>query len=258
LFSNLKLILIQMALLETFEKQGQFLFRWRGHIPIIFIFLAIPVLYFEMDYFNRITNEINTLLFVIALVFAFLGHFFRALTVGKRHLQSSGRNRSHQVAAQLNTTDMYSITRHPLYFGNFLIWLALVIYLGHLWFGVLVLLSYLWYYEKIMFTEENFLRNKFGQTYLDWSKNVPTFFPKFLNYKSSGKYWSWRIAAKNEYPGLISTMTTFWFITFLKFYVIHHTFLLSKNLLFTAGLIFLFGVLNKTLKHYSSIYNEDD
>ncbi len=247
-----------MALLESFEKNGQFLFRWRGHIPLIFVFLAIPLLYFEMDYFKKIPNQTNSILFIIAAVFTFSGHFFRVLTVGRRHLQSSGRNRSHQVAAQLNTLDMYSIVRHPLYFGNFLIWIGLVIFLGHFWFGILVLFSYLWYYEKIMFTEENFLRTKFGQAYLDWSENVPAFFPKWLNYKSSGKSWSWRIATKNEYPGMISTLSTFWFIAVTKFCLINNTILPSDELIFSAGLIFLFGITMKGIKRYSGIFHKDD
>ncbi|NLL27934.1 MAG: DUF1295 domain-containing protein [Bacteroidales bacterium] len=42
----------------------------------------------------------------------------------------SGKNTEKQIADFLNTKGMYSIVRHPLYLGDFLMWLGLFIYIG--------------------------------------------------------------------------------------------------------------------------------
>ena len=39
------------------------------------------------------------------------------------------------------------------------------------------------YYERIMFAEEQFLRKKFGNIYLNWAHATPAFIPRFKNYR---------------------------------------------------------------------------
>ena len=199
-----------MALKETFENQGNFLFRYRGHIPIAFILLAIPFAFLNSteDYFYA--NLILSLLFVS------LGHLIRARTVGRRELHTSGRNRSQQVASRLNTRGWYSMVRHPLYFGNFLIWIGLAFFLGN-WYLIVIFCLLFWlYYERIMFAEEQFLERKFGSYFLAWSEQVPAFFPNYKKFQASENAFSWRIVFKNEYPGVLSTMTSFLFLLILK------------------------------------------
>ena len=59
------------------------------------------------------------------------------LCVGFTPRGTSGRNtKEGQVAESLNTLGMYSMCRHPLYLGNLLMWLGIVMYMGHLWFAV--------------------------------------------------------------------------------------------------------------------------
>jgi len=73
---------------------------------------------------------------------------------------TSGRTNS-LIAERLNTTGMYSIVRHPLYLGNFLIVFGIVLFIQVLWFGIIVLAGYWFYYERIIFAEEEFLRKRF-------------------------------------------------------------------------------------------------
>ena len=109
-----------------------------------------------------------------------LGVVIRAKTIGHVPPGTSGRNTSEgQVAETLNTQGMYSLVRHPLYLGNYFMWMALVLATGRLDFALVVTLLYMMYYLRIAMAEEAFLAGKFGSTYSDWTATVPAFVPKF-------------------------------------------------------------------------------
>jgi len=241
-----------MALKETFENQGNFLFRYRGHIPIVFILLAIPFAFLgsSFDYFH-----INL---TLSLIFVFLGHLVRARTVGRRELHTSGRNRSQQVASRLNTKGWYSMVRHPLYFGNFLIWIGLAFFLGNLYLIIIFCLLFWLYYERIMFAEEQFLERKFGSYYLSWAENVPAFFPNYKKFQASENDFSWRIVFKNEYPGLLSTMTSFLFLLILKRTAANKELTFEWSDFYFALFILLFGLTFKFLKRKTKVFFEMD
>jgi len=241
-----------MALKETFENQGNFLFRYRGHIPIIFLVLAIPFV------FNTEQNNFHYLYSILSFLLVFFGHLVRARTVGRRELHTSGRNRSQQVAAKLNTKGWYSMVRHPLYFGNFLIWIGLAFFVGNLYLIVLFCLLFWLYYERIMFAEEQFLERRFGSSFLFWSENVPAFFPNPKKFDPSENSFSWRIVFKNEYPGLLSTFTSFLFLIILKRSAYERELTFTMNDLFVALFIFVFGVTLKFLKKKTKVFHEMD
>jgi hypothetical protein len=63
-----------------------------------------------------------------------------------------------------------------------------------------------------MYAEEQFLRKKFDQTYLDWSDKTPAFFPKISLYKKADLEFSLKNVLKREYNGffgLVFIMATF-------------------------------------------------
>ena len=79
----------------------------------------------------------------------------------------------------LNLTGIYATVRHPLYLGNFLIWIGISTYVFNPLFIVIISLIFWLYYERIMFAEERFLERKFKDDYLNWSIGVPAFVPSF-------------------------------------------------------------------------------
>ena len=104
-----------MALINELEKQGNFLFRYRGQFPVLLFFLAIPFLYWtELELLNESTRARFTF---IAILISFLGFCIRAYTVGTTPKGTSGRNTKEQKAYVLNTTGIYATVRHPLYVG---------------------------------------------------------------------------------------------------------------------------------------------
>ena len=106
---------------------------------------------------------------IIFLAVSLLGQLIRIFTVGFAPKNTSGRNTVNgQIADELNTTGIYSLIRHPLYLGNFFMWLGPVLFLRSVGFLIVFFLLYWLYYERIMFAEEQFLRRKFGEVYDKW------------------------------------------------------------------------------------------
>jgi protein-S-isoprenylcysteine O-methyltransferase Ste14 len=247
-----------MALINSFEKSGNFLFKYRGHLPLILFFIAIPIAFLTPYEWHSKNTFLAFLIHFFSAICIAIGHIIRILTIGRRFMQSSGRNRSHQVADQLNTTGIYSIVRHPLYLGNAFIWFGLVCLVENAWFVFLFILIYWVYYERIMFAEEQFLQRKFGNQFKIWSSKVPAFFPLFHNFTPSNQAFSWRIVIKNEYPGWISTLSTLLFLIILKRSVLIHELAFSIYDLYFLLIIVTLGVTFKGIKKFTNMFNPMD
>ena len=202
-----------MALQEEFEQQGNWLFKYRSFLPLIILIIGTALylrteIYPETFILEETPYEIYYEMF--ALIISLIGLFIRVYTVGHTPKNTSGRNtKQGQVADTLNTSGMYSIVRHPLYLGNYLMWLGPAMLTGHFWFIVAFTLFYCVYYERIMYSEEQFLRTKFGKQYLEWSKNVSAFFPNFKNFEKPNLPFSWKKVLKKEKNGFFALFLIF-------------------------------------------------
>lgn len=196
-----------MPLLEELEASGNWLFRWRSYLPLIFTVLILSGLSsFHYPFGSHLLDELWE---VICLGVSFLGLLVRALTIGYTAGRTSGRNTSQQVARELNTTGMYSVVRNPLYLGNFLMVLGVVIFLRIWWLPLLYVLLFALYYERIIFAEEMFLRRRFGQAYLDWASKTPAFLPRISRWNPPGSPVSWRKIVRREYHGAFGVVVAF-------------------------------------------------
>ncbi|MFA6400955.1 MAG: isoprenylcysteine carboxylmethyltransferase family protein [Salinivirgaceae bacterium] len=201
-----------MALQEEFEKQGVWLFRYRGSLPLIILVVgAVMFLWTKMHPENFFLEDspYETYYEMFCLAISLFGLWIRVYTVGHTPDNTSGRNVKEQVADTLNTTGIYSTVRHPLYLGNFFMWAGPALLTGNLWFVVAFCMVYWVYYERIMFAEEQYLRRKFGNTYLDWAQDLPAFIPKIKNFKRSNIAFSWRKVLRQEKNGLAAIFLIF-------------------------------------------------
>ena len=211
-----------MALQEELEKQGLWLFRYRGVLPVIilvvgFLLFIQTEIHPETFFLKKTPYEIyfETLCLLISL----FGLFIRICVIGFTPKNTSGRTVKNQVADSLNTTGMYSLVRHPLYVGNFFMWLGPAIMSGNLWFVVAFVLCYWVYYERIMYAEEQFLRNKFGKIYIDWSEKVPAFVPDFKNFIKANLSLSWKKVVRKEITGIFVLFAIFFVFDFVGVYL---------------------------------------
>ena len=246
-----------MALRKEFETQGRWLFKYRGVIPIIILVIG-AVVYLKTRFSPHFVESPYEIYYeTFCLLISFFGLAIRVYTVGHTPQNTSGRNTAEgQVADVLNSTGIYSIVRHPLYLGNFFMWLGPAMLTGQFWFIIAFCLFYWVYYERIMFAEEEFLRNKFGTNYTDWAEKTPAFLPRFKNFVKPNLPFSWRKVLKKEKNGLLAVFLVFSLFDVAGEVIAHHS---GYNyfLIVGVGITLLIYVVLKFLKYRTSVLDEE-
>ena len=195
-----------MALVHEFERSGNWLFKRRSWLPAAFIVLGMIVMYLT----NRQAIIFSMTEELIFLGVSLFGEAIRIYTVGYAPKNTSGRNTAAgQIADELNTTGIYSLVRHPLYIGNFFMWLGPVLFVRTSVFIVFFILIYWLYYERIMFAEEQFLRSKFGEAYDKYSEKIRSVIPRFSRYVKPALPFSFRSVLKREYNSFVNIFIIF-------------------------------------------------
>ena len=197
-----------MALREELEQLGNRFFRWRSYLPLllcVLFLIALKTVYYPLypDFYDRLWE-------FFCLFVSFFGLIIRAWAVGSVPRGSSGRNVKEQRATALNTTGLYSLVRHPLYLGNFFMWIGAALLVRSWWLVLLTAFIFWFYYEKIMYAEEEFLRREFGESFTKWANKTPAFFPtKLGNWQSPELKFSFRNALRREYSGFFAVISLF-------------------------------------------------
>jgi protein-S-isoprenylcysteine O-methyltransferase Ste14 len=206
-----------MALVHEFENTGNWLFKRRGWLPVFLIFSGLIVMY----YVNRQGILFDSGEELIFLGISLFGEAIRVFTVGFAPRSTSGRNTiDGQIADELNVTGSYSVIRHPLYLGNFFMWLGPSLFLRSAWFTIMFCLIYWLYYERIMFAEEQFLRRKFGDIYDKWSETVKAFIPATTKYVPSKLPFSVRNVLRREHNSFVNIFVIFALLDLVRNYII--------------------------------------
>ncbi len=214
-----------MALVHEFENNGNWLFKRRGWLPVILIIAGIVMMYLG----NRQALIFDLRNEMIFLSVSLAGELIRIITVGYAPKDTSGRNTTAgQIAEELNVTGLYSIVRHPLYLGNFIMWLGPVLFLQSAWFTVVFALVFWIYYERIMFAEEQFLRRKFGDAYDLWSEKVSAFIPFTFKYIPPKLSFSVRNVLKREYNSIVNIFIVFALLDVFRNYILTERLFITK------------------------------
>jgi protein-S-isoprenylcysteine O-methyltransferase Ste14 len=108
---------------------------------------------------------------------------------------------------ELATGGPYAYTRNPLYLGNFLIGLGFAIMVRRplllLVFAVLFFLVY----RALIFEEEDNLERRFGETFIEYKRDVPRFFPRIKRPVNTGRF-DWGLVMKHhEYYAWLGHVT---------------------------------------------------
>ena len=144
-----------------------FFFSNRSFTPIP---IALSIIY--------LSNP-SVLYFVYGVILVLIGESIRINAVS----HAGGITRTMNVGApSLCTSGLYSRTRNPLYLGNMIIYLGIVLVAGgkHVFImGGIVFLYFTFQYMMIISLEEETLKKLFGNEYISYMQNVPRLFPKF-------------------------------------------------------------------------------
>jgi len=219
-----------MALREELKIQGDFLFRYRSYFPLILLVCGLALL---------VIGERNQAWMEDPAIFvSLLGLAIRIHAVAYSGKNTSGRNTGEgQVAEMLNTKGLYSISRNPLYVGNYFMWLGIAMLTCNLWFAGIFTLIFWIYYERIVFAEEEFLREKFGENYLKWTAATPIFIPFNLRWQKSDSPFLWRKVLKQEKNGFLALFVVFFLFDLLATRIEDHQWAIEKTWLLVMLLV---------------------
>jgi protein-S-isoprenylcysteine O-methyltransferase Ste14 len=99
---------------------------------------------------------------------------------------------------RLTTSGPYAYMRNPLYVGNLLLGIGILLTARDLWLFVIYLAAFYFFYAGTIREEENVMGAKFGAAYKDYLLNVPVFFPTGKRYeKAENKPFDRRQSFKN-------------------------------------------------------------
>ena len=247
-----------MALQEEFELQGNKLFKYRGTLPLIFLFSGILFFIYSNLYLSGFEEYISHNNYeLISFGVSFIGLIIRIYAVGYSPHNTSGRNTEKQVADVVNTRGIYSMVRHPLYVGNFFMWLGISMLAQSFWFIIVFTLVYWIYYERIMFAEEQFLRKKFGKAYLDWAGITPAFIPSFKNYSPPKISFSWKKIIKKEKNGFTAVFIVFYLFRGIGDYIESGSIVIDSGLAYASAASIVLYLILKYVKKYTTVFDEE-
>ena len=159
-----------------------FFFKFRSYTPIP---IGVMIVCFAR-------SDSSLLLLGISLLL--IGEFIRIWAVS----YAGGETRTRKVGAPaLCTSGPYAFVRNPLYVGNMLMYVGIVMIAGavNVWLmAATTFLFFLIQYSLIVSLEEETLNTLFGQEYLNYKANVPAIFPRFSPWENP----------KNRRPARIS------------------------------------------------------
>ncbi len=248
-----------MALINSFESTGNKLFRYRGQIPTVLFLLAIPFVYWADNESIESNETLKCALLWGGAIVSFLGQVIRSIAIGTSNKFTSGRNtKEGQVAEALNTKGIYSMVRHPLYLGNYLMWIGIVIFTGNIYYVIIVSLLFWIYYERIMYAEERFLERKFGNQYMDWASRIPAFIPSAKQYDKADISFSLKTSLRREYSGVSATIIGFIFVEFLRLSFLNEKLMWNNSLTISLVVALSISLILRSLKHYTKVLNEVD
>ena len=233
---------------EELENAGHKLFRYRSYVFFVLIPLAAAALYSRESYLGN-SQRYELIFEICCFIVSLSGLLVRMLSIGYAKPGTSGRNTTEQIADNLNTSGMYSICRHPLYLGNFLMAVGLFMFTGSYWFAIIGAMLYVFVYERIIITEEGFLVTEFGETFKEWAKTTPCVIPRFRAWKP-GESFSLKSAVRGEIYGFTAIVTMYFILKTAKDFVILGTFSVNPFwLVVLAVTLPLFFILRFLRKH---------
>lgn len=123
-----------------------------------------------------------------------------------------------QKEDKLTTSGPYRYSRNPLYLGNLIIGLSVVIGAYSWWVLVIFIFYFGLFYPIVIDKEKKKMEKKFPQEYKNYQKKVPVFFPASKPHlKEEREKFSWIIFKKNKEFRALGGALIFWIIMWIKY-----------------------------------------
>jgi protein-S-isoprenylcysteine O-methyltransferase Ste14 len=190
-----------MRLLDQITTDGDRLFRWRSHLPLVLLPVVIAGVMTSAPPFSTRWGE--RLWEAASVAIALAGLALRVWAVGSAPSGTSERSTVNPRASELRTTGPYSVIRHPLYVGNGVMAFGLSLFPGIWYLPIILVLATILYYERIAIREEVFLADRFGAEFEAWSARIHACRPSCAAYRRSAIPYSWKKVMRHEFHGLL-------------------------------------------------------
>jgi len=180
-------------------RLGNFFFRYRN---ILFIFLYLLLFLPSPELFSKGIFGDNYYVYPLigGLLITISGQLIRGGTIGLAYIVRGGQDRK-IYADGLVTTGIFHHVRNPLYIGNILMLWGAGVLANSLIFSLVVMPLFLYIYQCIVLAEEEFLRRKFGLTFVNYTGEVHRWIPnlKGIIGTFSAMEFNWRRWLIKEY-----------------------------------------------------------
>jgi len=178
------------------EKLGRWLFRRRGDLQIPFVLVALALLRPQYPFGSHWLDELTD---IIGYLLMLGGLGIRFWVIGYRKSGTSGRRGGEIKSAEILTDGLYAYVRNPLYLGNLVIILGVMIIFLNPWL-ILVFFIILLHYYLIIRAEEDYLTEQFGSVYLAYKRSTPRLIPAIWKTKESppARRFDWNQVVRKE------------------------------------------------------------
>ena len=183
---------------ESMIPLGRFFFKSRNLMFPLIVFGLFAILPPAQTILG--SAQIETMSDATGITLVALGVFIRLLVIGYFDVVRDGDKKTAH-ADELFTRGMFGISRNSLYLGNLTIYTGVFMLHGTWPVFLAGVAIFVFIYYAIIFSEEAFLANKFGDSFTAYCKDVPRLLPKLANRAEAtkGMMFSWKRAVFGEY-----------------------------------------------------------
>ena len=163
-------------------KIGGFLFRWRDYLfPLTMLSLFASVSPAQTVFGSEALEHAVD---IVALLMILSGVLIRLMVIGFVLVRRNGIAKVVH-ADELYTKGMFGLCRNPLYLGNITIYIGAFLLHGAWPVVIGGTALFLFVYYSIIFSEENYLKGRFGEDYATYCNNTPRLLPRLSNWRDS-------------------------------------------------------------------------
>jgi protein-S-isoprenylcysteine O-methyltransferase Ste14 len=206
-------------------RAGQFFFKYRD--------LLFPLVFLPLALFTPPDTLLGDPLvdYALGVLVVLAGQGLRSLVIGLAYIRRGGKNKQ-IYADDLVQTGFFAHSRNPLYVGNLLIIVGLVLIHGGPWMYLVVLPFFVFVYIAIVAAEELYHSNHFGPAYAEYCRRVPRFLPRLKGLLTTirGMDFDWKRLVRKEYGTIFSSVSAVLLLVFWE-HVYEQGFEASKDLL---------------------------
>ena len=179
-------------------EQGlkKIIYKWRVRVTLLFVIAAV------------VLAEPELWAILVGVGLTLIGLAIRTWACG--HLEKEKK---------LTTSGPYRHTRNPLYFGNLLMGLGIVIGSQSWWVLGCAFIVFVIFYPVIILSEKQKMEGLFPQKYEEYKKHVPLFSPSYFStWPRQTERFSWTKYKKNKESRAIIAFILFWLILTAKYF----------------------------------------